>query len=252
MFPRRRTASTVFVAAMCSWLLAATVAPSGQQSVTEETGRVVAIGDIHGDFDAFVSVLQEAGLVDTEHRWIGGAATLGQTGDFTDRGPGLRPVMDLLMEPEQAEAAGVPALGPGSPPRLLWAAPGEQVPTGEQSEPLPAEELPVSLERIKRKLAHLGPAQSSLLRLDYYVEVYGRAPKIDVLQAFDVHSGPVAYGAPTHAELLSLILPAESRTPLLLLSPGIDIIGWLLETGTSKESRGYQAAPALVSVAPGD
>ena len=43
MFPRRRTASTVFVAAMCSWLLAATVAPSGQQSVTEETGRVVAI-----------------------------------------------------------------------------------------------------------------------------------------------------------------------------------------------------------------
>ena len=71
MFPRRRIASTVFVAAMCSWLLAATVAPSGQQSVTEETGRVVAIDDIHGDFDAFVSVLQEAELVDTEHRWIG-------------------------------------------------------------------------------------------------------------------------------------------------------------------------------------
>ena len=107
MFPRRRTASTVFVAAMCSWLLAATVAASGQQSVTEETGRVVAIGDIHGDFEAFVSVLREAGLVDTEHRWIGGAATLVQTGDFTDRGPGVRPVMDLLMELEpQAEAAG--------------------------------------------------------------------------------------------------------------------------------------------------
>ena len=111
MFPkrrrRRRTASAVFGAAMCSWLLAATVAPSGQESVTEETGRVVAIGDIHGDFDAFVSVLREAGLVDPEHHWIGGAATLVQTGDFTDRGPGVRPVMDLLMELEpQAEAAG--------------------------------------------------------------------------------------------------------------------------------------------------
>ncbi len=166
MFPRRRTASTVFVAAMCSWLLAATVAASGQQSVTEETGRVVAIG-------------------------------------------------------------------PGSPPGLLWAAPGERASTGEQSGPLPAEELPVSLERIKQKLAQLGPAQSSLLRLDYYIEVYGRAPKIDVLQAFNVHSGPVPYGAPTHAELLSLILPPESRTPPLLLSPGIDIIGWISGTRPS-------------------
>ncbi len=119
------------------------------------------------------------------------------------------------------------ALGPGSPPGLLWAAPGEQVRTGEQSGTLPAEELPVSLERIKRKLAQVAPAQSSLLRLDYYVEVYGRAPKIDILQGFDVHSGPVPYGAPTHADLLSLILPPESRTPPLLLLPGIDILGWI-------------------------
>ena len=96
---------------------------------------------------------------------------------------------------------------------------------GEQSDPLPAEELPASLERIQRKLAQVGPAQSSLLRLDYYVEVYGRAPKINVLQDFDVHSGPVPYGAPTHAELLGLILPPESRTPPLLLSPEINIIG---------------------------
>ena len=95
---------------------------------------------------------------------------------------------------------------------------------GEQADPLPAEELPASLERIKRKQAQVGPAQSSLLRLDYYVEVYGRAPKIDVLQDFDVHSGPVPYGAPTHAGLLGLI-PPESRTPPLLLLPEIDIIG---------------------------
>ncbi len=119
------------------------------------------------------------------------------------------------------------ALGPGSPPGLLWAAPGEQVSTGEQSGTLPAEDLPVSLERITRKLAQVEPSQSSVLRLDYYVEVYGRAPRIDVFQAFDVHSGPVPYGAPTHAELLSLILPPESHAPPLILLPGIDIIGWI-------------------------
>ena len=79
--------------------------------------------------------------------------------------------------------------------------------------------------RIKRKQAQVGSAQSSLLRLDYYVEVYGRAPKIGVLQDFDVHSGPVPYGAPTHAKLLGLILPPESRTPPLLLLSEIDIIG---------------------------
>ncbi len=123
------------------------------------------------------------------------------------------------------------ALGPGSPPGLLWAAPGEQVSTGEQPRTLPAEELPVSLERIKRKLARVTPTQSSLLRLDYYVEVYGRAPKIDVLQGFDVHSGPVPYGAPTHADLLSLILPPESHAPPLFLLPGIDIIGWIFGDG---------------------
>ncbi len=123
------------------------------------------------------------------------------------------------------------ALGPGSPPGLLWATPGEQVSTGEQPGTLPAEELPVSLERIKRKLAQVTPTQSSLLRLDYYVEVYGRAPKIDILQGFDVHSGPVPYGAPTHADLLSQILPPESRAPPLFLLPGIDIIGWIFGDG---------------------
>ena len=96
------------VTVVCALLLgAATPLAAEPVAAAEGTSRVVAIGDIHGDFDAFVSVLQEAGLVDTEHRWIGGAATLVQTGDFTDRGPEVRAVMDLLMTLEaQAESAG--------------------------------------------------------------------------------------------------------------------------------------------------
>ena len=96
-----------FVATVCALALVSATGLPAQQLGVDPSDRVVAIGDIHGDFDAFVSVLREAGLVDTEHRWIGGAATLVQTGDFTDRGPGVRPVMDLLMELEpQADAAG--------------------------------------------------------------------------------------------------------------------------------------------------
>jgi hypothetical protein len=59
--------------------------------------RIVAVGDIHGDLDAFVGILQRAHLIDPSKRWSGGPTTLVQTGDFLDRGPKSREVMDLLM-----------------------------------------------------------------------------------------------------------------------------------------------------------
>jgi len=69
--------------------------------------RIVAVGDVHGADVAFVSILQRAGLIDGQRRWTGGTAVLVQTGDFMDRGPGDRVVMDLLMALEtQATAAG--------------------------------------------------------------------------------------------------------------------------------------------------
>jgi len=70
-------------------------------------GRVVAIGDIHGEHDGFVSILKETGLVDERGDWSGGDAVLVQTGDFTDRGVAVREVMDLLRRlQKQAKAAG--------------------------------------------------------------------------------------------------------------------------------------------------
>lgn len=70
--------------------------------------RIVAIGDIHGALEPFVAILRSAGLVDARQQWSGGAATLVQTGDYTDRGRDVRAVMDLLMalEPQAAAAGG--------------------------------------------------------------------------------------------------------------------------------------------------
>jgi hypothetical protein len=69
--------------------------------------RIVAIGDIHGNYDGFVSILQRAGLVDAETHWIGGDTTFVQTGDIFDRGLEVFEVLDLLMRLEQeASAAG--------------------------------------------------------------------------------------------------------------------------------------------------
>jgi hypothetical protein len=69
--------------------------------------RLVAIGDIHGAYDEFVTILKRAGLINDALAWSGGRATLVQTGDYTDRGPGVRKVLDLLMRLErEAKAAG--------------------------------------------------------------------------------------------------------------------------------------------------
>jgi hypothetical protein len=59
--------------------------------------RVVAVGDVHGDYGQFLSVLRSAGVVDERGHWIGGRTHLVQVGDRIDRGPDSRQVMDLVM-----------------------------------------------------------------------------------------------------------------------------------------------------------
>lgn len=63
----------------------------------QEASRIVAIGDIHGRWDRLVNVMEKAALLDDHLRWSGGDSTFVVVGDFMDRGPKVRPVMDLLM-----------------------------------------------------------------------------------------------------------------------------------------------------------
>jgi hypothetical protein len=68
--------------------------------------RLVAVGDLHGDFGAARRVLELAGLLDGQS-WSGGKAVLVQTGDVLDRGDGERAIVDLLAKlREQAQKAG--------------------------------------------------------------------------------------------------------------------------------------------------
>jgi len=86
----KRTGFTpVVLIIVCGLLSLGAAAPAPQ--------RVVAIGDIHGDLDAFVGILQRARLIDPARRWSGGNTIFVQTGDMIDRGPQSRAVMDLLM-----------------------------------------------------------------------------------------------------------------------------------------------------------
>jgi hypothetical protein len=78
------------------------------KEVENTPGSVVAIGDVHGDFDDFVAILQKEKLIDAQRHWTGGKTTLVQVGDLLDRGPKPRDVMDLLMtlEKEAPQAGG--------------------------------------------------------------------------------------------------------------------------------------------------
>ena len=80
------------------------------------------MADIHGDVEAFRSILKQTELTDEAQRWTGGASTFVQTGDFTDRGAQVRRVMDLLMSLETLRAkpvASQPSEGNARRPKFL-------------------------------------------------------------------------------------------------------------------------------------
>jgi hypothetical protein len=60
--------------------------------------RIIAIGDLHGDYEQYINVMQSAGLVDKKGKWSGDKTHLVQTGDITDRGPDSRKIIDHLVK----------------------------------------------------------------------------------------------------------------------------------------------------------
>jgi hypothetical protein len=62
----------------------------------EGVERIVAIGDIHGDYDNYMATLTAAGLVDKKGKWAGGETHLVQTGDIPDRGPDTQRIIEHI------------------------------------------------------------------------------------------------------------------------------------------------------------
>jgi len=94
----------------CWWLLLVVLpfsASAGEWHFSD-VDRVIAISDIHGDYDAMVITLGVASVIDEDLKWVGGETHLVITGDLLDRGPDSRKVMDLIMqlEGEAVDAGG--------------------------------------------------------------------------------------------------------------------------------------------------
>jgi hypothetical protein len=69
--------------------------------------RIVAVGDLHGDYGAWLDVARDAKLVDGANHWAGGATMLVQLGDIVDRGPdSLKIIRHLQQLQREAPRAG--------------------------------------------------------------------------------------------------------------------------------------------------
>ena len=91
----------------------------------------------------------------------------------------------------------------------------------QQAQGVDATKMGVDLSRIRRELNQTQAEETSQddpLRLRFTVEVVGTAPKIDLLEGFNVR-GPLPYGPPTHQEFLDVVTPREYR------SPTVDFLG---------------------------
>lgn len=119
----------------------------------------------------------------------------------------------------------------GQPLLLAAQAPASVAPSqrpAAQSSELPAsvESLGVSFDRIKREL-RVVPASTAKtpLKLDYYVEVLGIAPPIQLFTPEELRAGPVPGGAPTHWEMVrELWTKPEFKAPSVPIS-SIAIMG---------------------------
>lgn len=61
-----------------------------------DVDRIVAIGDLHGDYDNYIEALRAAAVVDRRGRWIAETTHLVQTGDIPDRGPDTRRIIEHM------------------------------------------------------------------------------------------------------------------------------------------------------------
>ena len=95
------------------------------------------------------------------------------------------------------------------------------VPAPAGSQPIDASKLGVDLWRIQKGL-RVAESREKItadgLRLDFSIQVYGQAPKIDVLNGIDLFNGAVPGTAPSHNQMIEYWTPVIYRTPGLPIS----------------------------------
>jgi len=92
---------------LVGFALALLLALNSGAASAAQPGRIVAVGDLHGDYRAWSDIARNAGLVDARGHWAGGRTTLVQLGDVVDREPeSLQIIRSLQQLQKEAPRAG--------------------------------------------------------------------------------------------------------------------------------------------------
>ncbi|HEY6048144.1 MAG TPA: metallophosphoesterase [Sphingomicrobium sp.] len=89
---RRRFLCIAALALAALFALASVPLPAAQPP------RILAVGDLHGDYSAWLDIARAAGIVNAQNHWAAGNATLVQMGDITDRGPDSLKIIHSLQQ----------------------------------------------------------------------------------------------------------------------------------------------------------
>jgi hypothetical protein len=124
--------------------------------------RIVAVGDLHGDYQAWLDIARAAGIIDPAGHWAGGKTTLVQLGDIVDREPDslqiIRSLQQLAAEAPRAGGKVVVVLGNHEAMNLLgddrYTTPGEYASYTDDRSPARREQLFLS---VARKLQSANP-----------------------------------------------------------------------------------------------
>jgi hypothetical protein len=76
----------------------------GTPGLAQKQPRVVAVGDLHGDYQAWQDIARGAGLINAKGHWVGGKTVLVQLGDVTDREPDSLKIVRGLQQLEREAA----------------------------------------------------------------------------------------------------------------------------------------------------
>jgi hypothetical protein len=99
--PLERVVRIALLALAMLLFIIPTAAPAARPS------RIVAVGDLHGDYQAWLAIARAAGVIDGGGHWAGGGTTLVQLGDILDREPdSLKIVRSLQQLQKEAPRAG--------------------------------------------------------------------------------------------------------------------------------------------------
>ena len=80
---------------------------TGSPAVFTGVDSLYVVGDVHGEYDRLLGLLENAGLVDPEGQWVGGRSHVVFLGDIFDRGADVTRTFWFLYELErQARTAG--------------------------------------------------------------------------------------------------------------------------------------------------